>query len=97
MGSLQGKLLVASPSLADPNFAESVVLMIRHDDEGAFGLVLNRPTKVPLRHVWSKISEEPCPGDGILYNGLSPGTVTAAASVTNRSRRTSNPISLTGA
>lgn len=41
--SLTGKLLVASPKLVDPNFARTVVLVCRHDDEGALGLVLNRP------------------------------------------------------
>lgn len=42
---LSGHLLIASPHLTDGNFFRSVVLMIRHDDEGAFGLVLNRPTE----------------------------------------------------
>lgn len=44
MKSLKGHFLVASPHLADANFFRSVVLMIQHDDEGAFGVVLNRPT-----------------------------------------------------
>lgn len=43
-GSLQGKLLVAAPSLLDPNFTRTVVLMLAHGDQGAIGLVLNRPT-----------------------------------------------------
>lgn len=38
-----GKLLVASPAIADPNFYRTVILLLRYDDEGAFGLVLNRP------------------------------------------------------
>lgn len=41
--SLAGKLLVASPKLTDPNFARAVVLICTHDENGAFGLVLNRP------------------------------------------------------
>lgn len=41
---LGGKLLIASPYLNDPNFMRSVVLIVSHDDEGAFGLSLNRPT-----------------------------------------------------
>lgn len=41
--SLTGKLLVASPRLDDPNFRRTVVLVLRHDVDGAFGLVLNRP------------------------------------------------------
>jgi len=39
----QGCLLVASPGLLDPNFARAVVMVITHDGEGSFGLVLNRP------------------------------------------------------
>ena len=41
--SLRGKLLVASPTLLDPNFARTVVLIAEHTEEGAMGLVLNRP------------------------------------------------------
>lgn len=41
--SVQGFLLVASPALLDPNFKRTVVLVVTHDAEGAFGLVLNRP------------------------------------------------------
>lgn len=41
--SLQGKMLVAKPSMADRRFAQAVILMVRHDPKGAFGLVVNRP------------------------------------------------------
>ena len=40
--SAAGQLLVANPDMPDPRFAETVIYMCRHDDEGAFGLVLNR-------------------------------------------------------
>ena len=46
MSSLQGKLLVSSPSLLDPNFRKTVVLIAHHDEEGALGLVLSRPSDV---------------------------------------------------
>jgi putative transcriptional regulator len=42
--SLTGRLLVAAPALGDPNFDRTVVLLLQHSDEGAFGIVLNRPT-----------------------------------------------------
>ena len=44
MATLQGKLLVASPTLLDPNFARTVVAIANHDEEGALGIVLNRPS-----------------------------------------------------
>ena len=44
-----GKLLVARRSLQDPNFAETVILLVEHsEDEGTVGLILNRQTKIPL-------------------------------------------------
>ena len=46
MDSLQGKLLVSSPALVDPNFRKTVVLIAHHDEEGAMGLVLSRPSDV---------------------------------------------------
>ena len=56
MNSLQGKLLVAIPQLADPNFFRSVVLILHHDDEGASGLVLNRPSNVLLREAFPSLA-----------------------------------------
>jgi putative transcriptional regulator len=46
--SLAGQLLLASPSLLDPNFARTVVLIGVHNDEGAMGVVLNRPSEVTI-------------------------------------------------
>lgn len=42
-GSLKGRLLVASPALEDPNFRRTVVYLCAHDENGALGLILNRP------------------------------------------------------
>src|SRR6202035_5527764 len=47
--SLAGQLLLASPSLLDPNFLRSVVLIGVHNEEGAMGVVLNRPSTVTVR------------------------------------------------
>ena len=46
MDSLQGQLLVSSPALIDPNFRKTVVLIAHHDEDGAMGLVLSRPSDV---------------------------------------------------
>ena len=48
MDSLRGKLIVAGPVLKDPNFERAVVLITEHTDEGAMGLVLNRPSTAAL-------------------------------------------------
>jgi putative transcriptional regulator len=51
-----GKFLVASRDLGDPNFSETVILLIRYDDEqGAMGLVVNRRTEVPLSRVFQDL------------------------------------------
>src|ERR687892_2402130 len=55
--SLRGKLLVASPALVDPNFARSVVLMTEHSEEGAMGIVLNRPADAPARELLPALEE----------------------------------------
>jgi putative transcriptional regulator len=47
--SLTGQLLLAAPTLNDPNFARAVVLIGVHSDEGAMGVVLNRPSAVTVR------------------------------------------------
>jgi putative transcriptional regulator len=58
--SLAGRLLVAVPGLADPNFARTVVLMIAHDADGAFGLVVNRRYgKAPLGAFLRRIGKDP--------------------------------------
>ena len=44
MDSLRGKLLLAAPLLKDPNFDRTVVFITEHSEEGAMGLVLNRPS-----------------------------------------------------
>ena len=44
MDSLRGQLLIATPSLVDPNFHRTVILVTEHTEEGAMGLVLNRPS-----------------------------------------------------
>lgn len=61
--SLAGRLLVATPKLTDPNFFRTVVLLCMHDDNGAFGVVLNRPLESVsvAEHVpaWSEHASTP--------------------------------------
>jgi putative transcriptional regulator len=52
---MQGQFLVASPQLADTNFYRSVVLVASHDDEHAFGLVLNRQGHHTIAAFWEQL------------------------------------------
>ena len=45
---IKGRLLVATPNLGDPNFERTVVLVLEHGDEGALGVVLNRPSELEV-------------------------------------------------
>ena len=60
--SLQGKLLVATPVLYDPNFDRTVVLILEHNDDGALGVVLNRPSSIDVDEAvagWERLTTEP--------------------------------------
>src|SRR4029079_15795843 len=62
MESLVGHLLVATPNLRDPNFERTVVLLVAHEEGGALGVVINRPTEVAVAEVlgeWGGIASEP--------------------------------------
>jgi putative transcriptional regulator len=56
---LTGQLLVATPEMPDPRFAETVLYMIKHDEHGAVGLVVNRPVaKGPIADVLKSLGVE---------------------------------------
>lgn len=55
--SLKGHLLIAAPQLGDPNFVRTVILMIDHDENGAFGIVLNRPSDRTVKEVWDELDD----------------------------------------
>jgi putative transcriptional regulator len=69
MESLEGHLLVAAPQLLDPNFARALVLLIEHNDEGAFGLVVNRPVSKTLQELWREVGSAPCHSRQPVYLG----------------------------
>jgi Uncharacterized ACR, COG1678 len=64
-----GKLLVASPNLVDPNFAKTVVLLIRSDDQGIVGLILNRRTDLALSRVLEGIPGTKDRSDPVYLGG----------------------------
>ena len=55
--SLRGQLLIASPALVDPNFARTVVLITEHGEEGAMGVVLNRPSETDVAEVAAELGD----------------------------------------
>jgi putative transcriptional regulator len=57
--NLTGHFIIAETELQDPNFVESVVLIIEHNDEGAFGLVVNRALGLSIGEVIEDASESP--------------------------------------
>src|SRR5262245_26668350 len=64
-----GSLLVASPELADPNFSHSVVLLLRRDDNGAIGVVINRVTSLAPGKVFPELAPTLGTYSGKLYRG----------------------------
>jgi putative transcriptional regulator len=78
MESLQGQFIVASTKLADPNFFRTVVLIVRHNEEGAMGMVVNRPASLTVREVWEKVSQSDCESkEHIHLGGPCPGPLMA--------------------
>ena len=69
MRSLKGHLLIASPGLLDPNFAKTVVLMLDHSEDGAAGLVLNRPTEATVADIAETVFSTPIDWDKRLNLG----------------------------
>jgi putative transcriptional regulator len=89
-GFRPGSLLVAAPTLIDPNFADTVVLILDTDDNGALGVVLNRPSPVPVIEVlgdWCDVVTDP----DVLYQG-GPVSVDGALAVGRLSDPGEEPV-----
>jgi len=57
MESLRGQLLIASPALTEPTFSRTVILVTEHTDEGAMGVVLNRPSDAEVGDAVPELAE----------------------------------------
>jgi putative transcriptional regulator len=66
---MTGALLVASPEMADPMFARAVVLVLRHDDQGTIGVVLNRPTNLAPATIFPELQAGIGSYAGHLFRG----------------------------
>ena len=76
--SLAGQLLIAAPNMEDPRFFHTVVLMARHDKNGALGIVINRPLEErPLESLLESLGDKDAKAAGsvrIFYGGpVEPG------------------------
>jgi putative transcriptional regulator len=64
-----GKILVASRHLGDPNFAETVILLVQYDAGGVVGLILNRRTKLPISRALEDIKAAKNLSDPVYFGG----------------------------
>ncbi len=69
MEFLAGRLLISSPSLVDPNFRRTVVLMTHHDEEGAVGIVLSRPSELRIADAVPDLGGLPSTDDVVYVGG----------------------------
>ena len=82
MDSLSGKLLIASPVLPDW-FQRTVILIVEHADEGAFGLVLNRPSETTVEEAVPRLAEVAGFGEPVHIGGpVQPDGVVALGEFT---------------
>jgi putative transcriptional regulator len=66
--SLAGQLLIASPTIADPRFDHTVVLVVRHDQNGAFGIIVNRPAEDrPIASLLEMLGEKDTTVGGMVH------------------------------
>jgi putative transcriptional regulator len=81
MESLRGQLLIASPKIVDPNFRRVVVYMAEHTDEGAMGLVINRPAEATVAEAVPDLAWLAGGGDAGVWVGgpVSPSSVIVLA------------------
>jgi putative transcriptional regulator len=69
VSSLRGKLILAGPMLKDPNFDRTVVLITEHSEEGAMGLVLNRPSEATIGDAVPDLTWVADPEDTVYVGG----------------------------
>ena len=80
MDSLKGHLIIASPTLEDPNFTRTVVLVTEHSDEGAMGVVLNRPSQAVVEEAAPTLESVVEHGERVHLGGpVQPTAVTVLA------------------
>ena len=72
----KGYFLIANPVLPDPNFSRTVVLLCNHDDQGSFGLVINRMAPLNAKEIFEEMGMRKSSSDRIFIGGpVSPSQV----------------------
>jgi putative transcriptional regulator len=80
MESARGQLLIAGPALLDPNFWRTVVLIVEHNDEGALGVVLNRPSETTVLDAVSQLEQLVDADEPVFVGGpVQPSSVIVVA------------------
>jgi putative transcriptional regulator len=73
MRSLQDHFLIAMPAMADPHFNETVTYICKHDADGAFGVVINRPSDLSLAEMLGQLAiqleDRSKAGQAVVYGG----------------------------
>lgn len=75
MSSLEGQLLIAMPGMTDPNFSETVTYVFKHDENGAIGIIINRPSDMSLGEVFRQLELEDKLGDDAAQPIMNGGPV----------------------
>jgi putative transcriptional regulator len=80
MDSVRGQLLIAGPPLIDPNFWRTVVLVVEHSEDGALGLVLNRPSETTVGEAVEELGELVAEDERLFIGGpVQPSAVIVLA------------------
>jgi putative transcriptional regulator len=92
-GMLTGRLILATPKLTDPHFRRAVVLLLDHDEDGALGVILNRPTSTAVHEVlpdWIDLVSHP----DVIFSGgpVSTDSALGVASVRDLSAVHETPL-----
>ena len=69
MESLRGQLLIAGAALFDPNFRRAILLVAHHDDDGAMGVILNRPADVTVGEAAPELAALVGPSERVFQGG----------------------------
>jgi putative transcriptional regulator len=89
-----GAILLAHPDLPDPNFAHTVVLLVHTGEDGAMGLILNRPAKLSLKKLFPQLQIPSDGGDSVYAGG--PVEESVGVALIRSKARLTQPLRVAG-